>query len=295
MQALLTLLPGVISVGETYYMYRLLGQFDRWLHHDATAELKWHKRLVLAKRKTHRILQRSIDHAFLDADDSPRLHRHLTGRGYIREFCRVMDRTARRRDGHAWVEKTPDHLAYAELLAREIPDAQFLHVVRHGEDVLASAVDGQMRYSEHEVFGGSIPHWVTRWNRAAEVHMRLAGHPRHTVIPYECLFTADTEVRALLRSIAGVEGAGDAADGGPCSRIADLDREPWKRGSTGGSLKPPTRKFERLFGVDTQAWIRAHLTDYGQVVSALAAAQPQYPWMAGALRDHHAPETAPST
>lgn len=289
-QSLLASLPGVMSLGETNYVIRLLGQFDRWLRGDPVAEQKWDKRLRLAKRKTRRVMQQSLEAAFAEAGQPPRLHRHLSGRGYLREFCEVLDQAARRQGCRCWVEKTPDHLAYVEVLAREIPDARFLHVVRHGEDVLASAIDGQMRYSEHEVFGGGIPHWVARWNRAAEVHMRLAADPRHMVLPYECLFSADAQVQSLLRSLAG--DAGDVGTG-ESHPIADLGEEPWKRGSTEGVLSPPSRKFERIFGPETQAWIRAHLIDYPRVVAALAAAQPEYPWIASAMSGLSA--TAPAT
>ena len=282
-QAMLASLPGVMSFGETNYVIRLLGQFDRWLRGDPMSERKWQKRLWLARRKTHRVMQDSIESAFPRLEDVPRLSRHLTGRGYLAEFRRVLDAASLSHGCHAWVEKTPDHLAYVDILQVEFPQAHFLHVVRNGEDVLASAIDGQMRYREHEVFEGSIPHWVMRWNRAAEVHVRLAGNPRHTVVPYECLFTAPLEVRRLLSCLAGME---DEAPVEPCRNrlhIADLDQEPWKHGSTEGILQLPSRKFERVFGPDTQAWIRAHLSDYRQVLSTVAKAQPELPWIASAL------------
>jgi hypothetical protein len=281
-QAMLASLPGVMSCGETHYFIRLFGQFDRWLREDPAVRHKWRKRLYLAKRKTHRTLQASIDAAFPHALDIPRLRRCLSGRGYIREFCRVLDRACLQQGDTCWVEKTPDHLAYVDLLAEHIPQASFLHVVRHGEDVLASAIDGQMRYSEHGVFDGGIPHWVARWNRAAGEHVRLAGDPRHIVLPYECLFTAPGEVRRLLRRLAGIDGDGSLLAGEHRSHIADLGEEPWKHGSTAGDIQPPRRKFEQVFGPVTRNWIHARLGDYRQVLAAVAAAQPELPWVASA-------------
>lgn len=281
-QAMLASQPGVMSCGETHYFIRLFGQFDRWLREDPKALHKWRKRLYLAKRKTHRVMQASIDAAFPQAT-APRLRRRHSGRGYIREFTRAMDRACLQQGGTCWVEKTPDHLAYVDLLAEHIPHARFLHVMRHGEDVLASAIDGQMRYSEHRVFEGGIPYWVARWNRAVGQHVRLAGDPRHTVLPYECLFTAPDEVRRLLRAMTGIDGTSPASPGDNRSPIADLGEEPWKHGSVAGCLEAPSRKFERVFGPDARDWIRARLGDYGQVLAAVAAAQPELPWMASAM------------
>lgn len=291
-QAMLASLPGVMSFGETNYVIRMLGQFDRWLRGDAVAERKWRKRMRMVKRKTHGILQQSIESAFPEARDVPRLRRHLSGKGYMGELRRALDHAARRQGCHCWVEKTPDHLAYVDILAREFPRAHFLHVVRNGEDVLASAIDGQMRYREHVVFEGSIPHWVTRWNRATEVHVRHARDPRHTVLPFECLFTAPDEARRLLSGLAGIDVDSTDEPAGNSLHIADLEQEPWKRGSTEGIPRLPARKFERVFGQDTQAWIREHLADYRQVVSRVAGAQPGLPWIGGAMGAVTVPKAA---
>ncbi|WP_113064958.1 sulfotransferase [Oleiagrimonas sp. MCCC 1A03011] len=162
-QALLAERPDVLSFGETNYMLRLLGHFDRWLQDDRSAAKKWRRRLRLARGKTHGDMRRCLDNAFKAYDDVPGLRRKLSGRGYIREFCRILDAMALERGCSCWVEKTPDHLAYLDVLEKEVPEAHFLHVLRKGEDVMASVLDGQLRYSRHNVFAGSLPYWVRRW------------------------------------------------------------------------------------------------------------------------------------
>ncbi|KGI78221.1 sulfotransferase family protein [Oleiagrimonas soli] len=287
-QAMLAALPGVMSFGETHYAIRLFGQFDRWLCEDPVAESKWRKRVRLAKRKTHGALQRSLDEAF-GTSPAPRLRRYVSGRSYIHAYVRALDASAKARDCSCWVEKTPDHLAYVELLAEQIPDAHFIHVVRRGEDVLASAVDGQMRYSEHEVFSGGIPHWVQRWNRALSVHVRWAGDPRHTVLPYDSLFAASEDVQALLRTLTGVpDHDTSGGDGRNRQHIACLNDEPWKRGSTRGELRAPKRKFERIFGPETRTWIREHLADYEGALERITASQPQHAWLTAAADSTYA-------
>ncbi len=279
-QSMLAGLPGVMSMGETEFMLRLLGRFEGWMRDIPGTGEKWRRRLGLVHGPTARKLQECMDRAFGGSGQAPRLRRQWTGRAYVGEFCRVMDAMAVANGARCWVEKTPDHLAYVDVLAELIPDAHFLHVVRRGEDVVASAIDGQLRFAEHNVFYGTIPYWIDRWNRSVRSHIEHAADPRHTVLPYECLFTATDEVRTLLRGLAGVP-AGEADSGGD-SAIADLAQEPWKRGSTDGVLRPPESKSAQMFGPRMQQLLGERMTDYDEVIHALADAQPQLPWVARA-------------
>lgn len=280
-QAALAALPGVVSVGETEFVLRLLGRFDGWLHDRPDTARVWRRRMRLVSARRARKLQAHMDRAFGDSQWSPRLRRRLTGRACIDEFRRVLDATAARSGSTCWVEKTPDHLAYVEVIAKHIPDAHFLHVVRNGEDVIASAIDGQLRFLEHEVFHGSLPYWVERWNRAARAHVELAGHPRHTVLPYECLFSAHDQVHELLRRLAGSGDGQPTADEVPSS-IADLAQEPWKHGSTDGVVRQPEHKAAQMFGPRMRVQLAERLSDYAGVIERIAAAQPELPWIASA-------------
>ncbi|WP_240151512.1 sulfotransferase family protein [Oleiagrimonas citrea] len=281
-QALLAERPDVLSFGETNYMLRLLGHFDRWLQDDRSAAKKWRRRLRLARGKTHGDMRRCLDNAFKAYDDVPGLRRKLSGRGYIREFCRILDAMALERGCSCWVEKTPDHLAYLDVLEKEVPEAHFLHVLRKGEDVMASVLDGQLRYSRHNVFAGSLPYWVRRWNRASQEHVRFAGRPRHTVLPYECLFTSTQRVREFLQALPGPPEQKSSDPRTGLKPIADLDDEPWKDGSTDGVLRPPERKFENMFGPGGRAHLARDLHDYEDIIASIAERQPDLPWIADA-------------
>jgi hypothetical protein len=281
-QSLLASLPNVMSMGETNYLLCMLGNFNAWLNNPAAVESKWRKRLALARASSRRDLQDCLDQAFGGSNLAPRLRRRMTGRGYIDELRRVLDAEAIRRNCTCWVEKTPDHLAYLSILEKQVPDAHFLHMVRSGPDVIASAIEGQIRFSEHEVFLGSIPYWVKRWNRATQVHLQYAGRPRHTVLPYACLFTATAQVQELLRDLSGASATALGSASGQLDHIVDLADEPWKKGSIDETLRPPQRKFEGLFGPCMRQWLNDHLTGYAEVIATLAERQPTMPWVASA-------------
>jgi len=276
-QSLLAALPGVMSMGETNFLLTLLGQFDGWIQDDPEAPEAWRRRLGLARVHTRQRLQACLDGAFAGNDRAPRLRGRLTGRGYIDAFCKALDEEAIRRGHACWVEKTPDHLAYASIIPELIPGAHVLHVVRRGQDVVASAIEAQCKYMEHRHFLGGIPYWVQRWNQATRTHMELAGHPSHTVLPYECLLKAPEEVRALLDRLAGAELGTDW----PLNdqNIAKLTDEPWKSDAVEGVIQAPKRKFEQVFGPTLQVCVKNALLEYSTVLDACVEKQPHLPWM----------------
>lgn len=278
-QAQLASLPGVYTLAETHFFVRLLGHFDRWLHEHPRLGGKWLRRMLLVSGRTHRRLREGLNEALGEEGGGIRLPRRLTGRSYVRRFVRGLDALARRAGCGAWVEKTPDHLAYIDIIAKRIPDAYFLHVVRNGEDVLASAIDGQMRYRDRRAFRGGIDHWIARWNRSAEVHLHYARHPQHIVLPYESLLAAPERVRELLAELSGQDPALCRGPGGVAAHIADLDIEPWKQGATDGVIRAPRRKFEELFGPLLQAHLRDHLHDYREFIDELAKRQTDDRWI----------------
>ena len=281
MQALLAARPSVLSLAETHYFEHLFGHFDDWLYENPRAQRKWASRLSLARGWTHGKLTRSLSDALDPSLPAARLHRRLTGRGYVREFADALDILARQLGCSVWIEKSPDHLAYIDILAELIPDAQFIHVIRNGEDVVSSAIEGQLQYHDQGVFRGGLDYWVQRWNRAARVHLRYAGNPRHLVVPHEALIARPDDAGRALADFAGLDSESVVvATARSTSRIADALCEPWKRSALDGVVRPLTRKFESLFGPRLRQLISSRLDDYTEIRHRLAKAQAGQAWLA---------------
>jgi hypothetical protein len=286
LQAAAGRLPGLLTMPETHWFPLLLGGLDEWvLRQDAYVQAKWRRRLALASPRTYRRLRGSL--APLEDGGAPRLRRCLSGSGYIGQVARLLDTAARQQGCQCWLEKTPDHYAYIEVIARHLPDARFVHLIRRGEDVIASAVDGQMRYAEGQVFHGSIPFWVERWLRAAETHLCYAGQPNHLVLCYEDFAAAPQEQLERLRRFAGLP-AGPAR---AAQHIADLAREPWKASAVNQPVRPAERKLEELFGPRLRAWLRQRLPDYEALRAELHRRQQQAPAVAPAEREAFSAES----
>ena len=61
-------------------------------------------------------------------------------RNYGKAFVRAVD-TATVDDGkRMWVEKTPHHIDFIDLIERRVESAKFVHILRDGRDVVASQV-----------------------------------------------------------------------------------------------------------------------------------------------------------
>jgi len=277
LQAAIGRLPGIFTLPETRWFPLLLGGFDDWSHHrDDRVRAKWRRRLAVVGQRTHRELRGAMAYAMEGSSGTPGLRRRLRGTSYIGDFVRLMDRAALQQGCSTWLEKTPEHYAYIDIITRYIPDARFIHVIRNCEDVVASAIDGQIRYADHGVFSGGIPQWVERWNRAAETHLQYAGRDGHLVLRYEDFVATPQAALEQVRAFAGIDAAAFASTDAPPA-VADLRAEPWKTDSVNAPVRAARSKFDDMFGPQLRAWLRQHLRDYDSVSAELRQRQiPSY-------------------
>ena len=257
-------LPGVMSCGETDYFIRLFGQFDRWLREDPAAPRKWHKRLLLAQAQdasqpaglASTRLRGCRGHAPGCVDASA-----VAATSANSAVCWTMP-PGNRVAPAGW--RRPPTTCLCRRARRTDPaGAHFLHVVRRGEDVLASAIDGQMRYAEHDVFDGTH----AALGVALESRGAVAHAPCRRSRPYGASLRMPVH-GATARCAAPARAGGHRrrlppAPGDHRSHIADLGEEPWKHGSTDGVLRTAKQQVRADVRPAMRAcWISARLIDY---------------------------------
>ncbi len=178
-------------------------------------------------------------------------------RSRARLFVALLDRMAAEAGAAAWVEKTPRHLHFIPTIERFVPDARFIHLLRRGEDVVASLYDVTRRYPDQ--WGGPRPvdACVQRWLEGVRISFRRRTDPRHLLLSYEVLATdPDTALREMSQFM-GIELAADLVH-----RRADstaglgLAREPWKSGVSGHLRNADGSRFSTLFEAAERARIR---------------------------------------
>lgn len=273
LQDLLARHPEVLSLPETAFFADTLGGFEGWVRGGDTPRPRG--RLGYAGRSMRRHSIRKLRELALLADlPAPRLPWRFQYAGYVRQFVALLDAATRARGRRLWLEKTPNHIAYIPCIEALVPDARFIHLARHGEDVVASLVDAGLRYEQAlDAFDHSLAWWAGNWNRAVETHRRYAGAPRHLVLFHEDLLA---DLPGQFLRVCRFLGIAEQAPGGtdPEIGVAHLEREPWKQSAVCGRVIPPEDKRERVLGAESRCWLRRHLHSYPQLRAEVAAAQP---------------------
>jgi hypothetical protein len=129
-------------------------------------------------------------------------------RALFREECRgpadflrrIMEAMGRQQGVRRWGETTPGHLLYMEEIARALPDALFVHVIRDGRDVAASmAKQGWVRplpWDSERPALGAAAYWSWLVGRGLEAAPALGD--RYHEVRYEDLVESPRPTLAAL-------------------------------------------------------------------------------------------------
>lgn len=260
MQALLARHPAVLTLPETAFFEQLCGGLEwRWGDEGARApRRKWRRRLGFVSKGAH---DRLMDLQRAQTGATQAWWATWRTRQCAREFVDLLDRQAAALGHSTWLEKTPYHLLYIPQIERWVEGARFIHVIRRGEDVLASVADANMRFDGNGAFGGGTVLWSRRWNRAAEIHQLNSGRPNHHFIFLEDLIAdMDAEWKRLCTFLALDP---DASLEHVCDQdVADVAHEPWKQGATSGIPCPTKGKAAKMFGPQVRQWLQENLQPY---------------------------------
>lgn len=155
-----------------------------------------------------------------------------------------------------WLEKTPRNIFCLEFIEKYIPDAKFIHIVRAGEDTVASLVDAGRNHSAfHSRFGGEdgIERAVAYWNLSISQTLDVRGRGNHLVVALE-KFIKNPEIQS--RKMCAFVGA-SYADSMLNPRLDKVvtQKEGWKL-EHGNKIRSLTSKFSTLFEPREQEFIK---------------------------------------
>ncbi|HEY3831913.1 MAG TPA: sulfotransferase [Acidimicrobiia bacterium] len=104
------------------------------------------------------------------------------------------------------VEKTPSHSLHVDLIARHVPQARFVHIVRDGRDVAASLVAASQGWGKAWGAPSSVGAAARTWrNYVVAAREAQALGPYHEV-RYEVLRAGGHEAAAALEAVFGFCG-----------------------------------------------------------------------------------------
>lgn len=182
----------------------------------------------------------------------------VSTRQYGRAFIAVLDAVARQQNKHVWLEKTPRHLDHIDDIRTFAPGAKFIHLVRNGEDVIASLYEVVKQHPDRwpSIRAGDVDGCIDRWMQNVRLSQRYVGAPDHVIVRYEHLVEAPDRVTQGLCEFIGVpfepamlESYADNA----ASLV--LPFETWKASVTQAIESDSERKFNRLFNETQRHYI----------------------------------------
>ncbi len=210
---------------------------------------------------------------FLEQIGHPEMRRYLprhavSRRQYSRAFIAVLDAVARQQNKHVWLEKTPRHLQYIDDIRGFVPESKFIHLVRHGEDVVASLYEVVNQHPERwpsipaSDAASCVARCLDRWVQSVALSRRYVGEPNHAMVRYERLVEAPEAVMKGLCEFIGI-----SFEARMLERYADhaatlvMPFETWKQSVTQAIASGPERKFDRLFNEAQKRHISARVAE----------------------------------
>ena len=176
----------------------------------------------------------------------------------VNAFIACLDRQAAERGRPVWLEKTPKHYRYADAIARYVPAARLVHVIRDGRDTVASIRDRAARFPDEFGHQHDPAYGVRLWNRAVRQALRRASSGRDLVIHYETFATQPGAVLERLCTFLGLGFDERMLDQVLESDVYASSEEPWKDG-VATSVRAASSKFGSVFTSGERAWIERRL------------------------------------
>jgi Sulfotransferase family len=178
-------------------------------------------------------------------------------------FAEILDRVTLDQGKTVWVEKSPEHLAYVDLIERYLRPVKFIHIVRNGADVVGSLMDVCRRYpkSHWNTYWATPDKCIALWNEAIRLTRLHMHKPHHHVVRYERLVEDTPGVLAEVCDFLGIPYE-EAMPQGYTSAAMQLVRN--KTGWQAKVFKPIENangtKFFELFDEGQQRYILDRLS-----------------------------------
>jgi hypothetical protein len=270
-QSMLAAHPGLVSFPETQFFQYVAGYSEARLFGPERGK---RRSLFGAARSRMRRMLRLSSAAIREPFETiaaswqsvpPRSPRCFPCMPYAlacREFRALTDTIAEQVDAIGWVEKTPGHVHYVELIERYFPDAAVVHVVREGLEVVRSLRTAAERYpgSHWSDMYPNVERCVWRWNQAIRDTTAVADRRNHHIVRFEDLLSFPREtVHALCTALDldfRPEMIHERDKTAPA--LYSAEREPWKTKVTAPVGKGVTRQDQILTEAE-ESWARGHL------------------------------------
>jgi hypothetical protein len=208
----------------------------------------------------------SRDHHFIEnflsrihhGDLSSHLPKHpFSAKIWTKRLIGILDTIALKADCHIWLEKTPMHLYYIDIINKVTSQSFFMHMLRQGKDMIASLYEAS--HKKPEYFGGerSIDQCIQRWKNDIRFSLKYYDKKAHSFVKYENLVVDPESVLKKLCKEIGIDFYPQMLDYTEKAKDIFFPEETWKN----KNVKPLqlSYKFNTLFSEKEQAYILKHI------------------------------------
>ncbi|MCS3628939.1 hypothetical protein GGP53_002818 [Salinibacter ruber] len=147
----------------------------------------------------------------------------------VTRFVRLLDQYARFENCSGWLEKTPIHLHHVDVIQKTVPNPHFVHVLRYGEDTIASLFDVTQR--NPEAWGGArhLEDCIGRWVDDVKLSLSYTNLSNHTIIRYSTMVEWPEMVCQEVWGFTGMPSENLKTDQfRDASKKAEPSKAPWQ-------------------------------------------------------------------
>lgn len=251
LQSMLMSHSRIASFPETHFFDRGFGGQRRWvLHETLRGGYLWYLLVTWLVQKCKIPWPQAIQTPL-----SP------SKRAMVRVFQQTLDQLARNGGHDVWVEKTPRHLHFLSRIEQTVEQPRFVHIVRDGRAVVASAVRLAHTHPEKWSHFRDVDAAIERWNRCVRTSVSTADRPNHAVVLYQRLVDEPEAVLTKLAAFLGVtyEPAMTSEFDQAAQSVVN-DDEDWKSKNKDSQLESrELQKFQSIFSPHEQSYVESHL------------------------------------
>lgn len=282
LQSLLAAHSRIASFPETMFFSDLVGQWDiRWFGETPCPRRRLRNLLhdLRVRAGIAHPMGRMRVYAFLNEIGANELKALFPAAGFslkeqIDACIAILDRLAERQGKPYWIEKSPTHLGYMDIIEKYVGPVKFIHILRSGPDVVASLTDVVSRFpgtdwcSQYD----TVEKRINQWNHAVRLSANYSGHPNHKVIAYERLVTETPAVLQELCRFLGVPyDRTMLEDYGETAEKVILEKEGWKANNRDRIQNANATKFYALFNEEERAYIERRLIPLPESLAVVAS------------------------
>ena len=253
-----TLLQSLLSAHSQIYSFPETHFFSKTIPMRRSKQQLWRfkkKNVNLVKQFMEET--KTADSETLLATINPRT---VILKDWIGSLLKILDEITLQKGYSIWLEKTPSHLRYVNLLEKTDPDINYIHIIRQGEDVIASLYEVTRKHSDK--WGGerTLDNCIGRWKRDFIISSKYLGKTNHSFVLYEeFVKNPESIIKHLCEKLQlpfeerMLEEYKDEA-----SKIISKDEE-WKENVSKEIGK--RSKFNMIFSKEEQEYVKSKIED----------------------------------